>query len=117
MTPLNSPHRAFSPERHANFRFPQTRAAVLWGGGVGWGAMTFAFLAHMLDATQLFLAHMLDAKLFLAHMFDATQLVLAHMLDATQVVLAHMLDATQLYKHGCPLDRCLINISVADDNL
>ena len=71
MTPLNSPHRAFSPARHANFRFPQTRAAVLWGGGVGWGAMTFAFLAHMLDATQLFLVHMLDAKLFLAHMFDA----------------------------------------------
>ena len=84
MTPLNSPHRAFSPARHANFCFPQTRAAVLWGG-VGWGAMTFAFLAHMLDATQLF--------------------------------LAHVLDATQLYKHGCPLDRCLKNISVADYNL
>ena len=66
MTPLNSPHRAFSPARHANFRFPQTRAAALWGGVVGWwggvgGAMTFAFLAHMLDATQLLLAHMLDA--------------------------------------------------------
>ena len=117
MTPLNSPHREFSPARHANFRFPQTRAAVLWGG-VGWGAMTFAFLARMLDATQLFLAHMLDAtQLFLAHMLDATQLVLAHMLDATQLVLAHMLDAMQLYKHGCPLDRCLINISVADYNL
>ena len=32
MTPLNSPHRAFSPARHASFRFPQTRAAVLLGG-------------------------------------------------------------------------------------
>ena len=81
--------------------------------------MTFAFLAHMLGATQycscaharcyaigpctharcyaIVLAHMLDAThLVLAHMLDATQLVLAHMLDATQLALAHMLDATQL---------------------
>ena len=39
MTPLNSPHRAFSPARHANFRFPQTRAAVLSGGVGGWGGV------------------------------------------------------------------------------
>ena len=106
MTPLNSPHRAFSPARHANFRFPSLSSCT---------CATQLFLAHMLDATQLFLAHMLDAtQLFLAHMLGATQLFLAHMLDATQLFLAHMLDATELYKHGCPLDRCLINISVAD---
>ena len=65
----------FSPARRANFRYRQTRAMVFWGG-VGWGAMTCTVLAHMFDATQLYLRTYSMLRNALAHMFDATQLYL-----------------------------------------
>ena len=51
-------------------------------GGVGWGMLTFLFLAHMLDATQC------TCLFENARMVDATQCTClsepAHMADATQ---------------------------------
>ena len=116
-----STYRAFSPARHANFRFLKMRAAVLWGGvgmGGGVGCNDIRFPC----------AHALCYAIPCAHARCYAIVPCAHarcyaIVPAWRTCsmlrncsCAHV-DATQLYKHGCPLDRCLINISVADYNL